>query len=84
MAVNTEEIRIPVLPDGRMTAVSAALFLGLSPKTLAMMRSEGTGPRFVKYGRIFYFRDDLDMWLREQPRVRSTSEQRMRASAKVA
>ncbi len=33
-------------------------FSGLSPKTLAIMRSTGAGPRFVKRGRVFYFLED--------------------------
>jgi hypothetical protein len=42
------------------------------------MRSAGTGPKFVKRGRIFYFMDDLDEWLRQQPKVTSTAQARMR------
>lgn len=53
-----------MLPDGRLDAKNAASYLGLSTKTLAMMRSAGTGPKYVKRGRIFYFRDDLDEWVR--------------------
>lgn len=36
----------------------------LSVKTLAMMRCAGTRPQFVKRGRVFYYREDLDEWLR--------------------
>ena len=52
-------------PDNRLDAKNAAKYLGLSPKTLAMMRCNGKGPRFVKRGRIFYFKNDLDEWLSE-------------------
>jgi hypothetical protein len=55
---------IDVLPDGRMTSKSAAAYIGLSVKTLAMTRWLGTGPKFVKRGRVFYYREDLDEWLR--------------------
>jgi hypothetical protein len=46
-----------------MDAKNAALYLGLSTKTLAMKRCTGKGPRFVKRGRVFYFRQELDRWL---------------------
>jgi len=39
---------------------NAAAYLGLSIKTLAMQRWRGNGPPFVKRGRIFYYREDLD------------------------
>lgn len=61
---NHDEVAVTVYPDGRLDAENAAIYLGLKPKTLAMMRSAGTGPSFVKRGRVFYFRDDLDAWLR--------------------
>lgn len=70
--MNTNEIAIPTFPDGRMTAEHAAAYLGLSPKTLAMMRCRGNGPTFIKRGRIFYFREDLDTWIAAAPRVQST------------
>ena len=54
-----EKIKIIVFPDGRLDTANASRFLGLSAKTLAMMRSAGTGPKFVKRGRIFYFIEDL-------------------------
>lgn len=57
---------VEMLPDGRMDAQNAAKYLGLSPKTLAMMRCEGTGPIFSKRGRIFYKVQDLDAWLAER------------------
>jgi hypothetical protein len=60
MTSNTE---IFYFPDNRLDAKNAARYLGLSPKTLAMMRCNGKGPRFVKRGRIFYFKNDLDEWL---------------------
>ena len=58
------EVHVDILPDGRLDAKNAATYLGLAVKTLAMMRCYGTGPAFVKRGRIFYFRDDLDAWVR--------------------
>ena len=67
------KIDVLVLPDGRMDTQNAADYLGLSVKTLAMMRCSGTGPPFVKRGRIFYYKDDLDHWL-EGGRATSTAE----------
>jgi hypothetical protein len=49
-----ERVKIVVYPDGRLDSENAARFLGFSPKTLAMMRTAGTGPKFVKRGRVFY------------------------------
>jgi hypothetical protein len=66
-----------VFPDGRLDTDNSARFLDLSSKTLAMMRSAGTGPKFVKRGRVFYFLEDLQAWLAEQPRVNSTAQARL-------
>lgn len=64
---------VVVLPDGRMDAKNAASYCGLKPKTLAMKRCDGTGPRFIKRGRVFYFREDLDDWL-GRGRMESTAQ----------
>lgn len=72
-----EQAKIDIFPDGRLDTANAARYLGLAVKTLASMRSLGTGPRFVKRGRIFYFRQDLDAWMAAAPRVQSTAEARM-------
>ena len=69
-----ESISITLFPDGRLDAKNAALYLGLKEKTLAMMRCDGTGPRFIKRGRIFYYKDDLDNWLNAAGRVVSTAQ----------
>lgn len=61
-------------PDGRMDVKNASRYTGLAPKTLAMMRCLGTGPKFVKRGRIFYFRSDVDEWLNAQGRLSSTAQ----------
>jgi hypothetical protein len=58
-------VRVRVLPDGRMTRDDAARYLGHQPKTLAMWHLQGKGPRSVKVGgRVFYFREDLDRFIR--------------------
>jgi hypothetical protein len=74
MKINLQNIEIVVYPDGRLNTANAALYLGLKEKTLAMMRGSGTGPRFIKRGRIFYFKDDLDTWLNAYGRYTSTAQ----------
>jgi len=74
---------IDVLPDGRMTSIAAAAYVGLSVKTLAMRRCDGSGPRFVKPGggRVFYYRADLDEWL---TRISGTSTSQARLQRRNA
>jgi Helix-turn-helix domain len=66
-----------ILPDGRMTPEQASAYLGLSVQTLAKERWSGGGPKFIKRGRIFYYREDLDEWLRSA-RVSSNAEEKAR------
>lgn len=66
-------VEVVVLPDGRMDTKNSATYLGFSVKTLAMMRCQGTGPKFIKRGRVFYYREDLDDWLKAG-RVTSTAQ----------
>jgi hypothetical protein len=77
MEIELERMKVVVYPDGRLDTDNAARFLGLSPKTLAIMRSTGTGPKFIKRGRVFYFLEDLQGWIAEQPRVRSSAQARL-------
>jgi hypothetical protein len=63
--LHVSEIAITILPDGRMDRKNAALYCGLSEKTLAMHACRGTGPDFVKRGKVFYFREDVDRWFSE-------------------
>ena len=67
-------IEVMILPDGRLDAANAAGYLGLSQKTLAMMRCQGTGPEYIKRGRIFYFREDLDAWINRSVKRTSTAQ----------
>lgn len=69
-----EAVAIVIFPDGRMDVKNAARYLGLKEKTLAMFRSNGAGPKFIKRGRIFYFKEDLDAWLNAEGRLVSTSQ----------
>ncbi len=75
-----DHISIPSYPDGRVTAHNAAAYLGLSEKTLATMRCKGTGPKYIKRGRIFYYLEDLKSWFEDVERVTSTAEQRFKAN----
>lgn len=61
-SLHVDEVRM--CPDGRMDSRNAATYIGLSVKTLAMKRCDGTGPEYVKLGKIFYFKEDLDKWLK--------------------
>ncbi len=70
----TKTIDISIFPDGRLDVPNAASYLGLSQKTLAMMRCNGTGPKFIKRGRVFYFKEDLDEWLNVNGRLTSTRQ----------
>lgn len=46
-----------------LNAAQAALYVGLSPRTLEKMRTRGGGPRFRKHGRyVRYHIADLDSW----------------------
>ena len=69
-----ESVQIFMFPDGRLDVKNASRYLGLKEKTLAMMRGNGTGPRFIKRGRIFYFKEDLDIWLNADGKLISTAQ----------
>ncbi len=75
-AARIEMVLVKMYPDGRMDTRNAALYLGLEEKTLAMKRSDGTGPQFIKRGRIFYFKEDLEAWINECKRAKSTAQLR--------
>ncbi len=60
-----EQVRVRVLPDGRMTRKDAAKYLGRAEKTLAMWEMEAKGPQSVLVGgRRFYFKNVLDAFVR--------------------
>lgn len=47
-----------------MSTADAAAFVGLSVKTLANLRSEGSGPPFTKVrGKVIYRTRDLEDWI---------------------
>lgn len=62
--LKTSTITPLIYPDGRMARKDAAAYLGYKPGTLAMLATEGKGPKRVKLGgRVFYFKHDLDAWV---------------------
>lgn len=66
---------ITILPDGRMDRKNAARYLGVAVKTLAIWASKGIGPVFIKGGRTWYRKEDLDEWLAKRA-VQSTAQAR--------
>ena len=65
MGVQIEQVKIRVLPDGRVTRKDSARYLGCSEKTMAMWQLEGKGPRQVKVGgRRFCFLNELAAYAR--------------------
>jgi hypothetical protein len=69
---------VEILPDGRMDGDNTALYIDSSPKTLAMLRSQGKGPAFVKLGKIYYFKEDVDRWIAEAAGCKSTAQARLK------
>ena len=63
--------RLTILLDKRRT---------LAEKTLAMLRCNGTGPKFIKRGRIFYFQSDIDDWMNANGHMTSTAQAKHAAS----
>ena len=60
-----EQVRVRILPDGRLTRKDAAKYLGRAEKTLAMWEMEAKGPKSVLVGgRRFYFKNVLDAFVR--------------------
>jgi predicted DNA-binding transcriptional regulator AlpA len=56
-------------PEELITSEKAAKALGVKPQTLANWRSEKQGPRYVKVGRLVYYRrSDICAWLATQIR----------------
>lgn len=48
-----------------LSTEEAAKYLGYSTGTLENWRMQGQGPPYYKpLGKVFYFRDDLDLWIK--------------------
>ena len=66
---------VEILPDGRMNIPNACLYLGIRPAALARLRTEGTGPLYIKFDRhIFYFQSDLDDWIESKKKKRKINQ----------
>ena len=66
LQVNVQKVQVRILPDGRLTRRDAAAYLGLSEKTLAIWATQGRGPKVQPVaGRRFYFKEELDRFVRE-------------------
>lgn len=69
----------PALPPSAvplrvLSTDDAAAHLGLSRSTLGKLRLRGTGPAYLKLGRVVrYLHEDLDRWLVAR-RITSTSQ----------
>lgn len=77
-----KQVEITAYPDGRLDCENAAKYLGRAKKTLDMWRVKGIGPRWCKGGggRVFYFLEDLDLWINgenHERRVTSTAAARL-------
>ncbi len=65
--ITVDQVRVRVLPDGRMTRRDAAAYLGLAEKTLAMWAIDGRKPKVHRVGgRCFYYKDDLDAFIHSE------------------
>lgn len=62
------------MAEGKLTTEEAALFVGLSPRTLEKRRGKGGGPKFLKLGHLVRYRvSDLEEWIARSVRI-STSD----------
>lgn len=74
MKIEIETPRVFLHPDGRMDRKNTAIYLGCAPKTLADWAMKGIGPKYMMLGgKAFYFVQDLDEWIAEQPRIRGSA-----------
>ena len=63
-SVETERVKVRILPDGRMSRRDAARYIGVAEKTLSMWQLNGKGPRSLLVGgRRFYFKGVLDAFI---------------------
>lgn len=68
--------------DGRMDIKNTALYLGVKERTLAQWRYLGKGPPFIKRGKIFYFKNDIDSWLNAKGKNYSTTQVKTKENLK--
>lgn len=59
-----DQIVVEVLPDGRMSRVATARYIGCAAQTLAIWAVRGVGPRPIRVGgRTFYRKSDVDAFI---------------------
>ncbi|AZG10828.1 DNA-binding protein [Pigmentiphaga sp. H8] len=75
--IDTPEVIVH--PNGCLNRRNAAKYLGLTAGTLSRWASEGTGPKFIKRGRAWYRKEDLDAWL-DAGEVTSAAQARARGA----
>jgi len=64
--------------DPVLSPAAASAYMGhrLSVQSLAKMRLDGRGPRFLKLGsRVGYRRSSIDEWLKEHERTSTSSRE---------
>lgn len=62
------------MTDNLLDTHAAAALIGVSPRTVETWRVRGSGPRFVRVGRLArYRRADLDAWIAERVRESTTA-----------
>lgn len=74
--MSTSNETLVVHPNGCMDRKNAARYIGCTAGTLARWAVEGKGPKFIKRGRIWYRKAELDLWLTEAE-VTSTAQGRL-------
>lgn len=55
---------ICILPDGRLTLENAAKYIGIKPITLRVLIQKKKSPTYIKPGRIYFYKEDIDDWLK--------------------
>lgn len=59
-----QQVRVVVLPDGRMDRASAAAYIGCAPQTLAAWAVKKIGPRPIRVGgRAYYKKTEIDRFI---------------------
>lgn len=64
-AKNIEIIKVQMFPDERMDNDNAAIYTGYTKSSLNTMRTNKTGPEFIKIrGRVYYYKNAIDNWMK--------------------
>lgn len=60
------KVDFEIFPDGRMDTTNTAAYIGHEIHTLAQWRYEKKGPPYVKLGRIYYYKEEVDKWIKSK------------------